>query len=189
MSIPKKIHFIWLGGPMPIWAATNIACWRIRQPDYEIEVHTDISGLLPEHSDAFGACCTLGDQTDVLRYSLLKADPGWYLDADTRPLTDHALDVIAERWPISRELFVARDGKYPNPWCLAATGECAVWETIDDLLAGQIAGRKPYAVFGPRLLQGVEHLEPDLLQTGDVSEQIHHEARGLSREPALTLRN
>lgn len=180
--IPARIHFIWLGGPISPEASANIIEWRLAQRGWEINVHRDASEVLPEHQAAYDASRTLGDQTDVLRYSLLKQRPGWYLDCDTVPSGANVLDAIAERYPIAGQILAASDGKYPNPWCLATTPQCDAWSQIEYWLDdGAAQERMPFGGYGPCLLRGIEHLRPDLLCRAEVKLLIDHKAWGLSR--------
>lgn len=50
--IPKKIHFIWVGGLIPIRYITNIYHWASLNPDYEVNLWIDRGSVHPEEMPA-----------------------------------------------------------------------------------------------------------------------------------------
>ena len=97
--IPKKIHYIWLGGnPLPKIAEKCIKSWKKYCPDYEI-IRWDESNLdlekyqyckdaLKEKKYAFAS--------DVLRFEILYNNGGIYLDIDVeliKPIDNFLEDV------------------------------------------------------------------------------------------------
>ena len=92
--IPKKLHYIWLGGnPLPEIALKCMESWKKFCPDYEIVVwdesnlNLDINTYCREAYDAkkFAFC------SDVLRYDVLYKHGGVYLDIDVefvKPIDD-----------------------------------------------------------------------------------------------------
>ena len=87
--IPKKIHYIWLGGnPLPEEYKKYIEGWQKYCPDYEIkrwdETNLDI--------DLFNYCRQAYDNkkwafaSDVFRYYVLYKEGGIYLDTDVELL-------------------------------------------------------------------------------------------------------
>lgn len=100
-SIPKKIHFIWLGPKeFPEESLNNVAAWRKKHPNWQIYFWTDSPDRpLPEPSmirrlvDSyhFGAVDHLIDQTnnwgeksDLMRYAILQREGGIYVDHDIK---------------------------------------------------------------------------------------------------------
>jgi len=104
MSVPKIIHFVWIGDDeLPAWCEGNIATFRRHNPAYEIIVHRDPS-IIPANMrarfDACDRCCT---QSDILRWFILRQYGGWYMDTDIvclRPLDEivaaYGLDSIGD---------------------------------------------------------------------------------------------
>lgn len=85
MSIPKKIHYIWLGGnPMPKVAEKCMASWQRFCPDYEIkrwdETNLDIN-CCKYCKDAYDAK-KYAFASDVLRFDILYKEGGIYVDID-----------------------------------------------------------------------------------------------------------
>ena len=46
-NIPKKIHFIWVGNPIPDKYITNILLWKQKNPEYEINLWIDSDSVAP----------------------------------------------------------------------------------------------------------------------------------------------
>lgn len=92
--IPKKIHYIWLGGnPLPDMVLKCMESWKKFCPDYEI-VRWDESNL---NIDINKYCRQAYDNkkyafaSDVLRYYVVHEHGGIYLDVDVellKPLDD-----------------------------------------------------------------------------------------------------
>lgn len=82
--IPKKIHQIWLGGPVPetILKLTNTV--QEKNPDYEYKLWTDndITNYNFKNKNLFYSTKNLGQRSDILRYAILQEYGGIYLDAD-----------------------------------------------------------------------------------------------------------
>lgn len=83
--IPKKIHYIWLGGaPLPEIAIKCIDSWKKFCPDYEI-IRWDESNLnLNKYKfalDAYNAK-KFAFASDVFRFDILREQGGIYLDID-----------------------------------------------------------------------------------------------------------
>lgn len=83
--IPKKIHYIWLGGkPFPKLVTKCINSWRKFCPDYEI-IRWDESNI---NLDCCSYCRKAYDAkkfafaSDALRFHILKEHGGIYLDID-----------------------------------------------------------------------------------------------------------
>jgi hypothetical protein len=105
--IPREIHFIWLGGNMPGWASQNIQAFADLNPGYDIFIHSDLSDVdvrLRHHLDAE---LTPVQQADLLRYSVLLRDGGWYFDADFVPLRP-VDDIVSAYGLDGRTVFIAK---------------------------------------------------------------------------------
>lgn len=89
MHIPRVLHFIWLGGALPARFSPLLQRWRELHPPeqgWDVQMWGDNraeafmqgkAGLLQFH-----AAPNLGAKSDVLRYELLLAHGGVYLDVD-----------------------------------------------------------------------------------------------------------
>tara|TARA_Y100000310_G_C20703501_1_gene832308 strand:+ start:1028 stop:2488 length:1461 start_codon:yes stop_codon:yes gene_type:complete len=97
-GIPKILHQIWLGDRKPPFDLIN--SWRDAHPDWA-HIFWDEQIVAKEFPDGlknqkqFDAEKTLWGKADILRYEILYAFGGVYLDADAkclRPLTDDLLD-------------------------------------------------------------------------------------------------
>ena len=96
-GIPRTIHFIWCGPPMPTWAARNIEAFEAMNPGYTVIVH-DETALHPRYRTRYDALPSFSDKSDLLRYSILEQHGGWYVDADMYPL--RPLDEAVHAWQL-----------------------------------------------------------------------------------------
>jgi hypothetical protein len=90
MTLPKILHFVWIGDAMPAWAEANIAEWVKLNPDYRVMLHTEKT-LLPCFRSHFDEAKHLASKADLIRLSALRMHGGWYADVDfwpLRPLSD-----------------------------------------------------------------------------------------------------
>ena len=98
--IPKKIHYIWLGGnSLPPLAKKCLSSWRKFMPDYEI-VRWDESNL--DFSFCEYACEAYKSKkwafvSDYARFKILYEQGGIYLDTDVEVI--RSLEPILERGP------------------------------------------------------------------------------------------
>jgi len=84
--IPKVIHFIWLGRPMPKWYSEVIDDWRQKNPSFDINIWGNEKSenfIKDKHSHkTFSKSKNFGIKSDVLRYEILKQEGGLYVDTD-----------------------------------------------------------------------------------------------------------
>lgn len=82
--IPKKIHQIWLGSPLPDRFKAWCNTWRVFHPTWEYKMWTDAD--LPTFNitkkDIFDAAKNMGQKSDILRYEILRQQGGLYVDTD-----------------------------------------------------------------------------------------------------------
>lgn len=98
--IPKKIHYIWLGGkPLPPLAKKCLASWHKYMPDYEV-VRWDESNLdfysCDYASEAYKAK-KWAFASDYARFKILYEQGGIYLDTDVEVI--RSLEPILEQGP------------------------------------------------------------------------------------------
>ncbi len=97
--IPKIIHQIWLGGPLPAKYEPLQKTWKEKHPDWEYRLWTDTDVLqFPfRNRQRFEQAINIGEKADILRYEILHLQGGVYVDMDfecMRPLDplNHTLD-------------------------------------------------------------------------------------------------
>ena len=91
--IPKLLHFVWIGPPMPDWAERNIERFKELNPGFRCLTHGEevlMEAFRPGY-DAIAGEHVYGRKSDLLRVSVLAKYGGWYFDSDfcpLRPLSD-----------------------------------------------------------------------------------------------------
>lgn len=87
-TIPKIIHFIWLGSPLPKKAEKIIATWKDHHPHWEIKIWDDdsLSSFPLKNQKAFDTAQNFGEKSDILRYEILYRFGGVYADTDVECL-------------------------------------------------------------------------------------------------------
>ncbi len=162
--IPKLLHFIWIGPPMPEWARANIEAFRALNPDHEITVH-DASILLPKYRRRFDECRHLESQADLLRYSALQRFGGWYFDTDFvpfRPLADieRAYDLDGERLFLSRQAHMRNRANTIANGVMACAADSPVWPAIDGFIVK--VPPRVVTIYGPRMMVALTAKHPEL---------------------------
>lgn len=82
--LPKKIHQIWLGSPIPekykVWGES----WKRFHPDWEYRLWTDddVYGLNLPNLELYNSLSNYGAKSDILRYHILNQFGGIYVDTD-----------------------------------------------------------------------------------------------------------
>lgn len=82
--IPKIIHFIWLGSPLPEKTKVFIQTWRKLHPSWKIKVWTDadVKAFRMQNQKAFDKAKNWGEKSDIWRYEILYRMGGTYVDCD-----------------------------------------------------------------------------------------------------------
>lgn len=83
--IPKIMHHVWLGGPIPEEFARYRQTWREHFPDWEMRLWgdgDDYGWMPPDSLAGFRSAPTLSGRSDWLRYALLAEFGGMYIDTD-----------------------------------------------------------------------------------------------------------
>ena len=83
-QIPKIIHFIWLGSPLPERCAKIIETWKKFHPSWAIKLWTDadIPGFQLQNQEAYDLAINWGEKSDIFRYEILYREGGTYSDTD-----------------------------------------------------------------------------------------------------------
>jgi mannosyltransferase OCH1-like enzyme len=157
MSIPRRLHFVWVGPPMPEHLQANVECWERLHPDWEVKVwgeedlrwmklrpYFDIAEkLVPK--DAVGQF-----RADLARYEILYRWGGFYADVDTYPLKP--IDAALRG---KREFAAAEDVNYVGNTYLGAVPRHEVFEDVIKSLPNSIGvnqGKRPCISTGPQFL-------------------------------------
>jgi len=83
-SIPKLLHFIWLGSKLPAQYQRMIESWKLHHPSWEIMLWDDVkvSSFNLVNADIFRRAPNYGMKSDILRYEILHCYGGVYVDID-----------------------------------------------------------------------------------------------------------
>jgi inositol phosphorylceramide mannosyltransferase catalytic subunit len=86
--IPKILHFIWLGSPLPKIDQEMISSWKKLHPTWKVYVWTDkeAKNFPFINREAFDAAKNLSEKSDIWRYELLYRFGGIYSDTDVECL-------------------------------------------------------------------------------------------------------
>ncbi len=103
--IPRHLHLIWLGGPIPDRLVGRPDDWRRLNPGWDITVWGDDDLAWLQHRELFLGAGPASTRSNVARYEILHRFGGVYADFDMRPVrpldelgTDHRL-LLAEQSP------------------------------------------------------------------------------------------
>lgn len=92
--IPKRIHRIWIGSPLPDKEREFGETWIKNHPDWEYYLWTDteieLLGLI--NKAAYDASKNWGEKSDIARYEILFRFGGLYVDTDFECL--HPFDIF-----------------------------------------------------------------------------------------------
>jgi len=83
-KIPKIIHQIWIGSPVPQELKEFLATWPAIHPDWEYKLWTDadLFDFHLENQDLFDIAENYGVKSDIWRYEILYRHGGVYVDTD-----------------------------------------------------------------------------------------------------------
>lgn len=152
--IPRVLHQIWVGGPIPARLQMLIDTWRPLHPDWEYRLWTedDLAGWLTNR-DLFDNAARYTASTgqfraDVARYEILHAHGGVYVDVDfeaRRPLDPLCTVPAWAAWEV--------DGRWVNNAILGAVPGHPFFADLIDGLPHSVArnpGRRPNVMTGPQ---------------------------------------
>jgi inositol phosphorylceramide mannosyltransferase catalytic subunit len=83
-SIPKVIHHIWLGSPLPEKCRILRETWIKNHPGWEFVLWTDadIERFGLENKEIYDASTNWGEKSDIARYEIIYKYGGLYVDTD-----------------------------------------------------------------------------------------------------------
>lgn len=84
VRIPKIIHHIWLGSPLPEKCRILRETWIKNHPDWKFVLWTDaeIAQFGLENKDIYDASSNWGEKSDIARYEIVHRYGGLYVDTD-----------------------------------------------------------------------------------------------------------
>ncbi|MDB6082064.1 MAG: symbB [Chlamydiia bacterium] len=82
--IPKLIHVVWLGKPLPRSCKSMIRSWQKFHPEWTIKIWTDyeVENFKLTNKSAFNKATNYGEKSDIWRYEILYRFGGLYVDTD-----------------------------------------------------------------------------------------------------------
>jgi mannosyltransferase OCH1-like enzyme len=156
-AIPKRLHFIWVGSPMPERLQVNVQRWRDMHPDWTTYVWTDKNIPILRNGDLYRRAKQLVPadavgqfRADIIRYELLYDFGGFYADVDTVPLKliDDALT--------GHQVFAAmEDRNWIGNTYLGAVPGHKIFRDLVGLLpknVKRLGAKRPNHLSGPRYL-------------------------------------
>lgn len=154
--IPKILHFIWTGPPLPQWCSKNLERWRKLNPEYDVRLHGE-EVLREEWRDLYRRTSDLCSRSDLLRLSVLREFGGWYFDMDFVPL--RPMRELCAKYDLSNGCLLTKQ------WCTGpkriANGVIGIapaadaWEEIDNQIKKAWLAPLERTTFGPLLATSV----------------------------------
>ncbi|CAM9778082.1 unnamed protein product [Laminaria digitata] len=82
--IPRTLHHIWLGSPLPEACARLRESWLSRHEGWTARLwgDADVEAFGLENQEAYDAAGNFGEKSDILRYEILLRHGGVYVDVD-----------------------------------------------------------------------------------------------------------
>lgn len=81
-AIPRIIHQIWLGGPVPTEVQGWMESWKRHHPDWEYRLWTDANIPTMDNDSQYNAASAYAVKADLARVEILRLHGGVYVDAD-----------------------------------------------------------------------------------------------------------
>lgn len=81
-AIPRIIHQIWLGGPVPSEVQSWMESWKIHHPSWEYRLWTDANIPALDNNSQYDAASAFAVKADLARVEILRRHGGVYVDAD-----------------------------------------------------------------------------------------------------------
>lgn len=153
----KRLHFIWLGPPMPDHLRSNIYAWERMHPDWMAHVWTEHNipmlrnmELYKQAKNLVPADAVYQFRADLIRYELLYDFGGFYADADTRPLKSINDELSGH------DVFAAmEDQSWVGNTYLGSVPGHPLFADIITSIAGNVKrnpGKRPNVLSGPKFL-------------------------------------
>lgn len=164
MDIPKIMHHIWIGSPMPLHLQANCLEWLdILGPhgwDFKLWTEHEIDELTLQNRALYDRAESIVPRdaveqfrADIARYEILYAFGGMYTDVDTVPLKN-----VEPALEGHREFAAHEDRTWVGNTYLAAVPEHPIMRTLIDGLPANVhrfRGKRPNKMSGPQYLTPV----------------------------------
>jgi len=114
-KIPKIIHQIWLGSPVPEKFTAYINSWKQAHPNWEYRLwtDTDIEAFNLENKKLYHAAVNYAERSDIARYEILYQQGGIFIDIDMEcikpiDILHHTYDFFASLEPMAEAPFLKK---------------------------------------------------------------------------------
>jgi mannosyltransferase OCH1-like enzyme len=183
LTIPKLLHFVWIGEALPEWARYNIERFKKLNPGWVVLIHGEsvlLAGLRELYAKIAGEYM-LPRKSDLLRLSALTKFGGWYFDVDFLPLRPIA-DILALHNGLPEGFFLTRASpSLVANGVIAASVNSPILKAMLELAKQRVLTGIGLAwdALGPRLATTVHELYGGKFQLGDTAKfyPILHERR------------
>jgi mannosyltransferase OCH1-like enzyme len=151
--IPKIVHHIWVGDPMPDCLEGHVETWRRLHPDWDHIMWRDFDWLTNQHlyDTAEEITPHVGQlRSDLARYEILHTYGGVYVDTDME-----ALRPIDDRMGVECFAGWETDGVWVNNAVLGCVPGHPLMADLIAAAPGSVArnaGARPNRMTGPHLL-------------------------------------
>ena len=83
-TLPRRLHQVWLGSPLPDKNKRLRDTWLAAHPDWEYQLWTDADAQAfgMQNIDSFNRVANLAAKSDIFRYEILQRHGGVYFDTD-----------------------------------------------------------------------------------------------------------
>jgi len=162
LHIPKIMHHIWIGGPLPVHLRSNCITWGDLHPDWDMKLWTEAEideiglqnrALYDQAEKIVPSDAVEQFRADIVRYELLALFGGVYVDVDTRPLRN------IEPALAGHHEFAAHEDRtwIGNTYLGAVPGHPVMQALVAGLPANvhRFRGKRPNKLSGPQYLTPV----------------------------------
>jgi len=141
--IPRKIHQIWLGSPLPEDLKLAVSTWQNWEGwEYKLWTDEDLSHIQLRNRKLFDSLSNFGEKSDLLRYEILSQQGGLYLDVDCICLNPSFFELAHLNFDFYAGLEPLENTRYRISCCNALFG-CSpkhpIIEALNDSLEANIA--------------------------------------------------
>lgn len=146
--IPKVIHQIWLGSPLPSHFEKLQQTWKDKHPHWEFKLWTDenTKTLNLVNRELFEAAPNYGEKSDILRYELLDQFGGLYCDVDFECL--QSFDLLHDNLDFYTGLPGWRGLHLNNGIIGCAPGHPIIKKCVNDLKANYASQENNWSIGG-----------------------------------------
>lgn len=132
--IPRKIHFIWIGPPVPDWVEFIVDLWRGLNPEFEIIVHRK-EDVPDKYKKFYKRMPRIQNKVDLIKWVILQEEGGWIMDTDTIPIRpfNAIYDEVKDSDFVGVEF--CRSSSNVDVGFIGATRDARLWKPIDEYLS------------------------------------------------------